>query len=568
MQHPCRTPSHRGRCLGRIVDFPRIRGTIPGDRPRKMGQSRGMWSFSPQALGLILCLAAPAVHASEPSATAPPLRIGLEDLSPGPGPIAHLAPGPERRALADLPVLGPQVRGDAATLLRSLYGRGRAAGLAGVLYDNRDGGHSGLDVTRFPQLTPVVYEEDAREAELHYGLAGPILFRSPVIGNASVAISAGLMRRSMGRLAMTRPGGPEQATWAYLANHLYVYPEHRDHDEVDLYPANWPYMLFSQGSSRSDRPLVDALAFALAALRPETRARLEAERLLAPTLQMVLRRSLTAVRTREAYLSAVAHPTVFRGRDLAPQRMVALANALSPGDIPPVVLLRIESETFQPVAGLAGVSEGLFDTPAAIARNWRGWEGRKQMRVSAAATRDPNGRPLTFSWVLLRGDPEKVRITPLDPEGRRARITLDWHDRYPVSAHEERLTDRVDIGVFAHNGVHDSAPSFVSVHFPTHQIRRYAAGSDDDPPRLLEIDYDAIGRGVYFDPGVYWSAPWRDVFRHDEAGGITGWVRHHSDGEVSEHDLREDRPGYRIVRPRGRPPRLEPRADPSGPEDG
>ena len=523
-----------------------------------------MWFSRLPALCLTLCLAATAAAATEAPPTAPPLRIGLAQLAPMDGPIAHLAPGPDRQALAGLPVLGAGVRGDAADLLRSLAGRGRAAGLAGVLYDNRDGGHSPLDVARFPQLTPVVYDEDAVDEGLHYGLAGAILFRSPVIGNASVAMTSGLMQRSMGRLAMTGPGGPERATIGYLANHLYVYPEHRDHDEVDLYPANWPYMLFSQGSSRSDRPLVAALAYALAALRPETRARLEAERLIAPTLQMILRRSLDTARPREAYLSGVAHPTVFSGRDVSVQRMVALANALTPGDIPPLVLLRTEAENFRPAAGLAGMSERLFDTPAAIARVWRGWEGRKEMRVSAAATRDPNGRPLSFTWVLLRGDPERVRITPLDSAGTRARIVIDWHDRYPVGPRDERLTDRVDIGVFAHNGVHDSAPAFVSVSFPTHQARRFEPGPDG-APRLMEVDYDAIARRAPFDPALHWSAPWRDVFHHDAAGRVAGWTRHHADGETQAHDLRAaatgDRPGYRIIRPRNRPPYLEPDAD-------
>ncbi len=525
----------------------------------------GMRAPLPAFLCFLLCLQASIGHATEAPATAPPLRIGLEQLSPGPGPFQYLAPGPDRRGLAELPVLAPNARGDAADLLRSLAARGQVAGLVGVLYENRDNGHSSLDVARFPQLTPVHYAEDAQEERLHYGLAGPILFRSPVIGNASVAVVAGVMQRSIGRLAMTSPWGPERAALAYLSNHIYLYPEHRDHDALDRYPANWPYMLFSQGSSRSDRPFMEAFAFALAALRPETRARLEAERLLAPSLQMVLRRSLSTVRSREAYLSGLAHPTAFQASELSAQRMVALANALTPGDIPPLVILQVESESFRPAAGLADLPEQLFDTPAAIARVWRGWEGRNEMRVSAAATRDPNGRPLNFTWVLLRGDPGKVRISPLDPQGTRAQISIDWHDRYPVTPRDERLTDRIDIAVFAHNGVHDSAPSFISVSFPTHQLRRYDTGPDS-APRLVEVDYDAIGREAAFDPALHWSAPWRDVFHRNDAGRITGWTRHHADGTRQDHALTENAPGYRIVRPRNRPPYLEPRY-PSGADD-
>jgi hypothetical protein len=491
--------------------------------------------------------------------TAPPLRIGMGDLLPAEGPAPYTLPGPDPAPLAGLPVLDPAAEDAAAGLLRRLYARGRAAGLAGVVYDNRDRGHSPLSMARFPQLTPLVYGEDVIAERLHDGLAGPILIRAPVIGNASVAVAAGPMWRSMGRLAMTTPGLPRRALQGYLSNHLYVYPEHRDHDAVDLYPANWPYMLFSQGSSYSDQPFLRALTLALAALTPETRARAEAEGLIAPTLQMVLRRSQTHVRSRAAYLHGTAHPTAFDDGVLAPERMVALANAIAPDAIPPLVHLQIEAEGFRDAGDFAEMSERLFDTPAAIARIWRGWEGRKEMLVSAAATRDPNGRALTFDWVLLRGDPDRVRITPLDEAGARAHIVVDWHDRRPVSPRGERLTDRVDIGVFAHNGAHDSAPAFVSISFPTHQLRRYELGPDG-APRLIEIDHDAMARGARFDPALHWSAPWRDALHRDDAGRLTGWTRHHADGRTEVFDAEGARDGqpvaYEVHRPRNAPPVL------------
>ena len=504
------------------------------------------------AAGFSLALALPV--AAE-TATAPPLELSEEALEYVAPLGLYRAPGPERAVIADLPVIGPETRLAGAEVLRRLVAQGRAGGLAGVVYDNRDRGHSRLDAALFPQLTPARYDAELRERQLDYGLAGPILFRAPVIGNSSTALTSGPAPRSLGRLAMTAAPGPLRAWQLYAANHLYVYPGHRDHGRVDLFPANWPFMVLSQGSSYTDRPFVEALLLTLASFPPQTRARLEAEGLIAPTLQMILRRTLADVNSRAAYLSGLAHPTVFERDMLRPGRMAGLAAAMIPGEIPPLVVLRIEVDGFRPRGGLADLSERLFDTPASIARIWRGFETEKEMIVSAASTRDPNGRKLDFDWVLLRGDPERVRITPLDPRGDRARITLGWHDRRPTGSRDERLTDRVDIGVFAYNGVHDSAPAFISVSFPTHEQREFGTGPDG-APRLVAIDYDAIGHNRAFDPILHWSAPWRDVFIHDEQGRISGWIRHFAEGANERFERVVTGSHHRLERTRSSPPVL------------
>ena len=87
-----------------------------------------------------------------------------------------------------------------------------------------------------------------------------------------------------------------------------------------------------------------------------------------------------------------------------------------------------------------GLSEQLFDTPAAVARVWRSKAGRRSILVTAAETVDPNGRALAFDWRLLQGDPAKVAIEPLG-DGATARITLDWHDPFPVSE-DDPIADR------------------------------------------------------------------------------------------------------------------------------
>jgi len=220
----------------------------------------------------------------------------------------------------------------------------------------------------------------------------------------------------------------------------------------------------------------------------------------------------------------LAHPTVFSAKNLMPERMIALANALKPEDIPPMVKLAITEETFSDAAGLAGMSERLFDTPSAIARVWRALDYSQTMTLSAVKTEDPNGRPLQFEWVLLRGNPKKVRIKPLDPNGNTTRIEIDWHDARPVMPLLPRTTNRVDIGVFAWNGAHYSAPAFVSVTFPTHQARAYSQESGMER-RLQSIDYSKSLKGGYVDPALHWVADWRDEFGYDDSGRINFWQR-------------------------------------------
>jgi len=431
------------------------------------------------------------------------------------------------------PVIDPEATGPAARLLRGWAADGGVAGLAGVLYDNRDRGHSRLAPGRFPQIVHLDYGAELAARQADVGLAGPLLFDAPVIGNSSTAITAGVQARSLPRLAMTATDGPARAAQTALAGHLYVYPAHRDvTDAHDRLPANWALAIHSRGSSYSDMPFVEAAALALAAMTPETRAAVEGAGLLVPTLQMLLRRSMADIVTDEAYLTGRAHPSAFDRDRLRPERMMALARSLTPRTLPPQVFLRVVDEDFLPEAGLLGRSERLYDTPGAVARLWREPDGRRRMVVQAAAS---PARVERFDWAVLRGDPEAVRIRPLDPRGRAAEIVIDWHDPAARPMPGQPPAARIEIGVFAWNGTLHGAPAFLTVALPAHQVRRYAPGPDG-APRVVEIDHDAAGRGAWLDPVLDYSAPWRDRFIHDAAGRPAGWERVMADGTVLSFD--------------------------------
>ncbi|MDV7145549.1 hypothetical protein R3X27_22920 [Tropicimonas sp. TH_r6] len=441
-----------------------------------------------------------------------------------------------------LPALGPNVPPEVARQLTPRIARGEAQGFSGVLYDNRDRAHSALAPGWFPRLARLSYGPELKTKGADYGLAGGLVFPAVVFGNSSTAVTGGPIARSLPRLAMTSGHGPAASARLYRNNHLYVYPEHNDHDASDRFPANWPYMVISQGSSYTDRVFLEAIGATLAAFPPETFELMRKRKLVAPTVQMILRRNLAGVRRTEDYLSAAAHPVVMRGKDIRAGLMVAQAAALSADAVPPVTRLSMLEDGFRSTAGLAGQSEVLFDTPQALARIWRGPEARREMVVSTVGTVDPNGRDLTFSWHLIQGDPARVQIEPLDAAGRTARLRIDWHDPWETTAMQDtrepgpRQLSRVDIAVFADNGVNLSAPSFISVDFPEHQTRRYAPGPDGQD-RLVSVDYDALGRKAPYDPLLFWSAPWTDTALYSADGALTGWERQHGDGREERVEL-------------------------------
>ncbi len=412
-----------------------------------------------------------------------------------------------------------------ADLLNDWYAEGRAAGNHGDLYDNRDFDHASLRPERFPQVAFVEYSDIAHAAGVHQGLGVALMFDHVTVGNAST-VRTGVLGRSHPRDAMTRPGVPDKLYRQYRSDHLYVYPGHRDHDlrQGDLFPANMPYLIASHGSSRSDKPFVAAALDILAAFRPDVKAYLRANRLLMPTVQMILRRGQTFVDDDADYLSGRAHPSAFEAEHLDRAKMVTLANGLTVDRVPPMVHLDVVNES-RPRPGIEAfgpeVSETLFTTPAAIARVVRGTTHEKRMVISAANTQNLDDTPLRFEWVVLRGDAERIRIVPKDDRASRVEIVVPWHGRRPVPGHPELTTDRVDIGVFTRRGGIWSAPSFVSFVYPPNQKRDYAADG-----RLLSVDYrapDLADRAV--DPVLFHARRWSDVYDYDADGHLLGWRR-------------------------------------------
>ncbi|MFZ4397854.1 MAG: tetratricopeptide repeat protein [Kiritimatiellia bacterium] len=437
--------------------------------------------------------------------------------------------------------VAPRWSGPAAAVIRPWLLAGTAAGNRGDFYDNRDDGHSLLDRTPFAGLTVVQYDADARQYGAHYGLS-QFLYNGVVIGNSSVAVTGGPFWRSVPRGALCDGSAVAFLFVQYLSNHLYCYPSHRDHDAAglgDLYPANQPYVLISQGSSGSDQAFLQAFVATLAAFRPETKQFLIARGLVAPTLQMLLRASRKTVGKPENYLDGAAHPTVFDATTLDVERMVRMAHDLTTNDIPPVVSLRTLAEV-HPVPGVdffdAATAEVLYDSPCVISRVLRSTARRHTMTLGAQLTGVP-ADGWRIHWVVLRGDPRKVTILPFKPDQSQVELSVAHHGgTFPVRAGQPLQTSRVDIGVIASNGRQYSAPSFVSFFHLNNEIRSYA-----DDGRILTVDYAAaVVTNRYVDPVLSMDKHWRDEYLYDEARQPTGWLRRTGD-TVERFSMRGER---------------------------
>jgi YD repeat-containing protein len=352
-----------------------------------------------------------------------------------------------------------------------------------------------------------------------------------VIGNSSTARTAGPHWRSNPRMAYTRGGGIEAMLAQYLNNHLYFYPEHRDHDPGhngsgdgygDVYAANLPYVIISQGSSGSDRAFMDAIACTLAAFHPDVKKKLVEKKALMPAVQYIFRRSNKPVKTDDDYLTGIAHPTVFDSKELDVMRMIELAHSLTVDSLPPQALLKVDEED-KAVLGRdyfdVGERERLFDTPFVAARIWRSTQ-QKRKYVLAAKGVELSDKPLTYHWKVLRGDASKIEIKP-QGNGSRAEIVMTWQGRAPVLPDSKIESNRIDIGLFAHNGTHYSAPALFCVNTLDNEAREY-----DEEGRIKSVTYTgASEKGNYADPAFDTPKSWKDEYRYDDAGKLLGWTR-------------------------------------------
>ncbi|HYF37413.1 MAG TPA: hypothetical protein VD994_19080, partial [Prosthecobacter sp.] len=354
-------------------------------------------------------------------------------------------------------------------MLNEWHAKGRAAGLASITYENRDGGHSPLNTAQYPQL------QVFKPGEKSGNLKGPaeMLRQAPTIGNCSMAAPA-VNGGSLPRFYQISPKGAQFLMLQYVANQLFVYPEHQDYDigangiggYGDLYPVNSATTLISQGSSGSDLPFVNAILTTIAALPPDTQDILIQSRILMPTVQSIFRQSNRMVVSEEDYFTGAAHPPVFNASRLDEEKMILTANDMTPAKIPPMVQIQVKEETALDAGrhyfeSPEAVAWKLADTPVAIARIMRGNVSEYEISLTAVKSGDRLRRPLQVRWQLLQGRADSVQIVPSE-SGTEARVRVRWQP--PIITATGVRSHRTDIGVFATNGISTSAPAFISLY--------------------------------------------------------------------------------------------------------
>ena len=421
-------------------------------------------------------------------------------------------------------------------LLRKWAAEGTAAGNTGDFYDNRDRGHSMLSLAPYPQLQAIVYSEADRKLDRDWGLQTTI--RSEVVFGNSSTSSPATVGGCNTRILYASRGGLELLHSQYRLHNLYLYPAHQDylpgHDGLDggsygdLFPTNTPYVITSQGSSYTDQPFMRAIPFALAALRPAVKAKLVNDGLLMPTLQAIFRLSNKQVATPQDYLTAKAHPAVFDGNQIDPLKMVNLAHDIDLQHIPPLAQIKlVEAEDAKPGRDYFDPypTEALGTTPSVIARIFRGRRGAERPVVSAESSVDANGLPLTYHWVILRGDAGRIKITPKDKSGAIVEIIIPYHDRAPIAPGDALESNRVEIGLIVHNGTWYSAPAFVTSFTLDSEARTY-----DEGGRILEIGHDMAESVLTMDK---WPAVFNAIRPESVKPGVGLLLARLSAGELS-----------------------------------
>lgn len=281
-----------------------------------------------------------------------------------------------------------------------------------------------------------------------------MLFPYPVFGNASLAMvdtpqMPNPYWRSLPRAMMTIESRfLGRMVKLYLSNQTWVFPSHADTAPVgtngDVFASIAPYWMTTAGRSWSDQPYLRGALEASRSLNPQVKAEIAKRRLLAPTIQTLIRKSLKGVTNEVDYLCAKAHPTALPPGGLDVARLKAAAKAMTIEAIPPLAVISVEDA---PVRQKPHIPELTYMSPFAWAYVLRADESVRRFTITAKGAE-------MFSATVTHGDDGRnVRISKVKPNVFT--VTLDAAGLSP--------TNRVDITVVGRNAKTGwGAPSYVS----------------------------------------------------------------------------------------------------------
>lgn len=408
-------------------------------------------------------------------------------------------------------------KGPAAELVSAWLRDGTAASNMDDIYINRDRRHSNLQQQDFPLLTRLTYCGDATKRGLDCDLPNTIVVGRAVFGNLSRALTNGPYWRSMARMAMTRRDNGDTMEKLYRSNQFHVFPAVNDYGKPglgDIFPAYNLWQLMSQGASGSDQAFLRVALAASAAMQSETKKKIIADCLFAPTMQWLIRSTLKTVKSESDYLSENGHPVAFNRNDLDENKLVTKAHVLTPDKIPPLPLISWQVNNLVPeYMPLPGrdypdtVGEVLYVRPTGIAFILRGYQNTRSFLFKVSPM--PESAAATYKWSVIHGESERVTFSP----------TLE-KDVMRITVNRKGLTNRIDVAVFAKTAKSEyGAPSIISFSPVALEDRVYLPDG-----RLKYIDYSNPSER-YCDPLLALPRRWRDEFIYDDTGALQGWKR-------------------------------------------
>lgn len=331
---------------------------------------------------------------------------------------------------------------------------GSAGGNVGDLYMNRDHLHSpngrqALDafLADYPGLTCVTLDREGRERGMDLDVPN-MLFPYPVFGNCSRAMVSGPYWRSHPRSLMTT------SLWRlktmakfYLSNQIWVFPSNADTPPVgtngDVFASVAPYWLTTAGRSWSDQHYLRAALEASRSMDKAAKEEAVKRGLLAPTIQMLIRKSLVSVTNETDYLGPKAHPTALPPGGVDFARLRGGAAALKAGAIPPLAVVTVDAD---PPSAKPTWPELTYATGFAWAFVLRAEDPVRTFTLTARGSDE-------YAFAVVHDDLGAASLERLAPS--RARVTVD---RRRMS-----VTNRVDVAVFGKSAVSAwGAPSYVS----------------------------------------------------------------------------------------------------------
>lgn len=287
----------------------------------------------------------------------------------------------------------------------------------------------------------------------------------------------------------------------------------------DLFPANAPFHLVV-GSDPEDKRLAELAIETVATSMPAyVYTYFRDKKVLAPLTQRILRRCRPDVTNGQDYVSAVAHPTVWRAKDFDLRRIAACAAHLTRDDLPTIVFLQSVYEEYEaspirratPLVDYPDPREEVsFETPFGIGIVLRAPEFKRKFRFRATAW---PARPDTeFYWTPLQkgraGLAAYARNEELRPERGFCEVTVSWSS----------VASRADVAVFA--AAPDGPPgppSIISFYRAPNESRAY-----DGKGRIAKIRYDQAKVAM---PLLYSDKLWTDEYEYDVLGNPIGFTR-------------------------------------------